>query len=304
MKKSPAKKAVAFNPKAITELVQNLAKYHPEHATLIEAFSALTIAREQLLHDYALKRKPATTGTKPAILLANIPLCPTKCAAIAQEVIKALGKGFKDIKSDLNLISKQFTATPSTVRRLTKECLSGENQALQSFALKHKVAENVLSLVIVQVSQIMTAIVTKAIPEIINPEVNDTCCPYCGSRPYLSVISTVDGRRDLLCSHCGQTWRFSRSTCPLCTTDVPKNLHHIYKENSPTERAVYCENCQHYILEKDIRNSSLSPAQCQPVALTLGYLDVLAQEEGYTPLSSIPSNSNIHIATDIKGKVQ
>lgn len=298
------KKSAEFDPKRITELLQTLVKNHPEHSTLIEAFSALTITREQFLHDYALKRKPATSDTKPAISLENIPLCPTKCAAAAQEVIKALGKGFKDIQSDLDLISKQFTATPSSVRRLTKECLLGESQSLQRFAVQHKLAENILSLVIVQVSQIMTARVTRAIPEIVNSEVNDTCCPYCDSRPYLSVISTVDGRRDLLCSHCGQTWRFSRSTCPLCTKDVPKNLHHIYKEDSPTERAVYCENCQHYILEIDIRNSTLSPAQCQPLALTLGYLDVLAQEESYTPLSSIPSNSNIHIAADMKGKIQ
>lgn len=126
-------------------------------------------------------------------------------------------------------------------------------------------------------------------------------CPYCGSRPSLSIIHTKEGKRDLLCPNCGQTWRFKRTICPNCLTEEAKNLLSIYKNTAVktttkdgiieekdknlggsssgiSERAIYCEKCHHYLLELDLREKSSPFEHIAILSLGLAYLDAIMQD--------------------------
>lgn len=127
-------------------------------------------------------------------------------------------------------------------------------------------------------------------------------CPYCGARPSMSIVHSKEGKRDLLCPNCGQTWRYKRTICPNCLSEEQKNLQSVYKDTAVqletknghiekdknlgvsssgiSERAIYCENCNHYLLELDLREKN-SPFEHIPIlALGLPYLDAIMQARG------------------------
>lgn len=280
--------ATPFDATKTSALLERLAALHPEHASIIKSFAPLTIARERLLHEYALRRrlKPQLAGSA-FLPMAHVPLCARVTAAVCEGVVEALKEGLPEARVHLQAVGERIAATPSVARRLCKAQLCDEGTVLPDYAAKHGLELAVLGLVISQTSQIMTARATRALPPL-EGRTSSMTCPYCGSRPDLSVIHAPEGERLLLCSHCGRHWRYSRTACPLCAADEPHNLQHLYAEGSKDERAVICQKCRHYILEVDIRPLDLSPDTCRPLTLALGYLDVLAQDERAVAVSAEP----------------
>ena len=107
-------------------------------------------------------------------------------------------------------------------------------------------------------------------------------CPICGSWPEVSFIRGHDGKRSLRCSFCGHEWGFSRLLCPFCENDDQTKLELFYSEDRSFERAELCQECKKYIVSLDTRNMASDPAP-EVAALGMIYLDVLAQEKGFTP---------------------
>lgn len=107
-------------------------------------------------------------------------------------------------------------------------------------------------------------------------------CPVCGSWPEISFIKGTDGKRSLRCSFCGHEWAFARLVCPFCENDDQTKLELFYSEDRSFERAELCHECKKYIVGLDTRNLVLQPA-AQVAAIGMIYLDILAQEKGFTP---------------------
>jgi hypothetical protein len=127
-------------------------------------------------------------------------------------------------------------------------------------------------------------------------------CPCCGGRPQLSYLassgeSLVSGPRSLLCSRCGTSWSFSRSTCPACgETDDARLVVHAEAWTGPVSgngngkgdgdggpvfpqlRIAGCATCHRYLIEIDTeRDGHAVPEVDELAALPL---DLYAAEQG------------------------
>jgi FdhE protein len=104
-------------------------------------------------------------------------------------------------------------------------------------------------------------------------------CPICGSLPHLSLLKEEVGKRYLLCSYCGYTWRTDRLSCPFCDNKEQASLHYFYGEGEENYRIDLCDKCHQYIKTIDTRTMGEKDLSLEDLA-TL-HLDLLASEKGY-----------------------
>ena len=130
-------------------------------------------------------------------------------------------------------------------------------------------------------------------------------CPVCGGRPQLSVVADsgeplVTGRRSMLCSRCGSTWNYTRSSCPACgESDEARLLVYAERWGGPVSRngngggageAVFpnlriagCESCRCYLIEVDLgRDARAVPEVDELAAIPL---DLYAADQGLTKVT-------------------
>ena len=139
--------------------------------------------------------------------------------------------------------------------------------------------------------QFVTALITKPFAEKISDALTPLpsnlnwtkgYCPICGSWPESSFIRGTEGKRSLRCSFCAHEWGFPRLVCPFCENDDQKKLELFYSEDRSFERAELCHSCKKYVVGLDTRNMIFQPAAAV-AAIGMIYLDILAQEKGFTP---------------------
>ncbi len=104
-------------------------------------------------------------------------------------------------------------------------------------------------------------------------------CPICGSQPHLSLLRDAEGKRFLLCSFCGYSWRVDRMTCPFCMNTKPDSLLYFYGEGEEAYRIDTCDQCHQYIKTIDTRKLEMIDPVLEDLA-TL-HLDLLASQKGY-----------------------
>lgn len=104
-------------------------------------------------------------------------------------------------------------------------------------------------------------------------------CPVCGSLPHLTLLKGEGGKRFLLCSFCGYSWRIERLFCPFCGNKEQGSLGYFYAEGEETYRIDTCEKCSQYIKAIDGRNIEILDPALEDLA-TL-HLDLLASQKGY-----------------------
>ncbi len=139
--------------------------------------------------------------------------------------------------------------------------------------------------------QLVTTLITKPFAEKISDALTPLpsnlnwtkgYCPVCGSWPEISFIKGKEGKRSLRCSFCAHEWVFSRLVCPFCENDDQTKLELFYSEDRSFERAELCHSCNKYLVALDTRNMLSQPAEAV-AAIGMIYLDILAQEKGFTP---------------------
>jgi FdhE protein len=105
-------------------------------------------------------------------------------------------------------------------------------------------------------------------------------CPVCGSLPSLSLLKEEVGKRFLLCSFCGYSWRVDRISCPFCNNKDQESLQFLYVEDEKTHRVDLCGKCHQYIKTIDLRTIGETDPSLEDLA-TL-HLDITAKKKGYT----------------------
>ena len=121
---------------------------------------------------------------------------------------------------------------------------------------------------------------------------NTETCPYCGSKPGLSLIKRPNGKRRLVCPLCGMDWEFSRLTCPFCGSENSLEILKIAPDEECAEQESdlrwieACSSCRHYLKTTDERRLGGGEAIPLKEAVAGLYLEFIAQKNGY--LSGLP----------------
>ncbi|RPJ56156.1 MAG: formate dehydrogenase accessory protein FdhE, partial [Dehalococcoidia bacterium] len=82
---------------------------------------------------------------------------------------------------------------------------------------------------------------------------------------------------------CGHEWRFKKTECPYCGYEGQKGRTLIYVKDRKNEWVELCSECHKYIVGIDLGTST--EAATEAAAPSLVYLDILAQEKGFTPIA-------------------
>lgn len=107
-------------------------------------------------------------------------------------------------------------------------------------------------------------------------------CPVCGAKAHICRLTEEEGHRLMFCDRCFSEWWIRYIFCPHCGHDRPGDIGYITVENDHSAYKVYvCEKCKGYIKTYDEREGADSTDLFIANIETI-YLDMLAQEKGYT----------------------
>ncbi len=105
-------------------------------------------------------------------------------------------------------------------------------------------------------------------------------CPICGQTAVIAKHRKEDGARVLECWLCHAEWVYPRLECPYCDNKDQKKLRFFYVPGDKARQVHVCEICKKYL--KTIDTRVLEKEVILGVeAIATGYLDVLAEREGY-----------------------
>lgn len=120
-------------------------------------------------------------------------------------------------------------------------------------------------------------------------------CPICGGAPSFSRFSKEkEGKRCLWCGTCDMEWRFRRVCCPYCKNSDHNTLKFLTADFREELRVDVCDKCKGYVKaidEKKIEKEE--PAVYLKEDTASMYLDILAEEKGYT--KGLPSFQDAQI---------
>jgi len=112
-------------------------------------------------------------------------------------------------------------------------------------------------------------------------------CPFCGSKPQVSVLqiredSSESGGRDLICSMCLTAWPFRRVVCVRCGEEEPAKIGYYHSPEYDHIRIETCDACKYYIKAVDRTRNGLAVPLVDEVAAAP--LDLWAREHGFTKI--------------------
>lgn len=254
----------------------------PEQQALLDAFAPVLCLRETALAEEA-RRRAADTSPAPAPKTGGKLLMDTACAARwAEPLLDALKQGFPAVAPVWERLREAIRADAALPAYFCLARRGRKRPALSTWSREHDLPLDAVNLFAEQLARLAGAAAQIGVPDREGP---DAACPYCGGRAELSLIHETEGRRYLQCGHCSRLWRAKRTSCPHCGAEGNAVLRHLFVDGKPDLRAVICESCRHYILEADLRPRDMPLELGHVLALVMGHLDALAQQDGATPLS-------------------
>lgn len=107
-------------------------------------------------------------------------------------------------------------------------------------------------------------------------------CPVCGAKSHFCRLTHEEGHRLMFCDRCFSQWWIRYIFCPYCGHDRPGDIGYITVENDKSPYKLYvCEKCKGYLKTYDERDGA-PPTDLYIANVETIYLDMLAQEKGYT----------------------
>jgi FdhE protein len=261
----------------------------PQLSNLFNAFGGLiaeqAVFKAELPHvENAPKEIDEVPFSQGVPILVNnafsVPLDSLKKSAV--RLIPVLMRGFPKISEQLSVIANAVeTSGPNSFGATDKDLFTIDEHVVE-LAGYLKVDPEILRFTLIQLVKPCAAKKAEAFAELIQKfKWLKGYCPICGSWPEMGFLEGLEGRRWLRCSFCSHEWTFSRTECPFCESHDPDKLEIFYSEGRPFERAELCYECRKYLVSVDLRDR-LEVVR-EVAALGMVYLDILAQEEGFSP---------------------
>ena len=266
--------------------VDRLRTEHPHVDDILTFYKALLGQQDKLFREAIRSRvfdvaasSEQSQGQKVYVCLERLPRQPRDQAFTA--FVKSLPESATEV---LQAIAVRLLEAPPLTSQLLAAVVSG--QSIDEVAAELKCDRLALEFFPKAFLQpIAEALVQRIGPGIHLDGNGKTLCPYCGSRPQVSVLQDdVDtrGKRTLLCSLCGSAWSFARSCCPQCCEEKADQLQYHETEVWPHVRVEECRACQTYIKTVDLRTNGLAVPLVDEIASV--ELDLWAREQGMVKL--------------------
>ncbi|HEU6438062.1 MAG TPA: formate dehydrogenase accessory protein FdhE [Nitratidesulfovibrio sp.] len=292
-----------------SETLDRLLARHPEHAPLIAAFRALSVAQAELaeMPDPADAVPVPPVRVEPDLFAQGRALLPADelpdgtalddafLAHALALLAPAIAAGLPAVADDVRELARLArlvqtvggTDTPDQPplpRQLAAWALTGRIAAAQEWARRAGLSPDAVGFVAMQLATAAARRVQRAVAPSLAPHADGWThghCPVCGTAPKLGVLRGEGGQRWLVCALCDHTWRHQRTACPFCGVDKPDNITLRYVQGFEDERAEACASCRRYILAADLRHRTSDVPSVLP--LGMAHLDMLLQEKGFMP---------------------
>lgn len=280
--------------KSIRDSLELIKKDIPQLRGVVEAFEELLVAKS------VAKSEISTPGFSnieidlarfsqgvPVLDDRKIEVDRDSLRKVALLLIPAIKKGFPKIDVALNRLESFVANDETAMEQLQPALESGSAVILGDMAVKLDIPTEILQFVCSELAKPFAEKVEEAIaPMIEGLSWLKGYCPVCGAWPTVSVLKGNEGRRFLNCSVCGHEWNYMRTQCPFCENTDTTKQEIIFSEDRKYEYAELCHTCRKYIVGLDTRNL-ISPPHPSTAPIGLIYLDVLAQERGFTPGATV-----------------
>ena len=262
----------------------------PQLTTIFDAFEEL-FAEQASLKKELPPEDLSAVKINPALFSQGRPILDREALVVSRESLKiaagrlipAMKKGFPKMAAQMDAIAKAFEDSDAGLADLSAGICSPAAEELEKLASILEVEPGLLEFVLDQLAKPFiqkTVEGLKPLPE--NLEWFKGFCPVCGAWPELGFLEGQEGRRWLRCSFCGHEWTYSRMACPFCESSDADDIELFFSEDRDSERAELCHKCKKYLVSIDVRNRVHEVVR-EVAALGLVYLDVLAQEKGFSP---------------------
>ena len=274
-------------------LIRRLVKEHPHSAAILQAFVPLWEARKLLVE----KLPPPAIPAAPDALSfsqgkawldvkgghAQDYLDEDFLKAAPTKLLAAAAKGFPDLKEALRALRDYLKKNRADAATLTQLRLTGNLRKLAAWSKKNALNRHATMLAASHLALAAAQRIARAASSSVTlPPWRMRHCPICGSLPHASLLRGKEGKRFLQCSLCGHDWAFSRTSCPVCGQDSPKEMRLFFLEQNRRERAEACNLCKRYLLGIDLREAA-EDIPLELLLLCMVHLDMMMQEAGFVP---------------------
>ncbi len=203
----------------------------------------------------------------------------------ADRMIPAMMKGFPSIQQQLELLDKALRGNDSFLLEPLAVMPVGTDTELEALAARLQMDSGILKFTMLQLVKPFAAQQAEMAAASMDAlSWQKGYCPVCGSWPELGFLEGKEGQRWLRCSFCCHEWTFMRTKCPFCETDDHDKMELYFSEERSHERAELCYHCMRYLVSIDLRDLADDVVR-EVASLGLVYLDILAQEKGFSPAS-------------------
>lgn len=262
----------------------------PQLATVFDAFKELLAAQAAFkvdlpeIHRNDLSIDPVQYSQGVPILAKEVfSLSQDDLRRAADRLLPAMEKGFPKIKEQLSVIEKAIKNENQDSGVCLTDLGDCADAEIEKTALKLGVDVNILQFVHGQLAKPFAQKQAESLAPLPQDiQWHKGYCPICGSWPGMSFLEGKEGRRWLRCSFCAHEWTYMRTKCPFCELEDHDKLEILFSEDRKSERAELCYACMKYLVSIDLRDRAYDVVR-EAAPLGLVYLDVLAQDKGFSP---------------------
>jgi FdhE protein len=264
----------------------------PQLSNLLDAFGELIVEQEAFKTELPRAEK-GPTEIDEIVFAQGVPILLRDAFSVpldslkksAGRLIPVMMRGFREISEPLSVIAKAIeTSGPNSFNNVHGDFFLTDER-ISKLAVSLKVDPEILRFTLTQLVKPYAAQKAKAVAELIRDyKWFKGYCPICGSWPEMGFLESREGRRWLRCSLCSHEWTFIRTECPFCESGKPDKLEIFYSKDRPFERAELCNECKKYLVSVDLRERV--EVVREVAALGMVYLDIFAQEKGFSPVAA------------------
>ena len=284
----------------IKKRVVAMVKERPSHKEVLEFFK--DVVSEQYTIRSKVKTSPIEVDEEdfkkkiaegfPLVEKRALTLDLPSATRLFKRLCKIMSRN-KKASRDIERITQAYKNKEIDLKELFKQTHSDSNEYITAISKKLKVKEDVLLFLARNSIKPLFEACAKELSNYVDQERWwKGYCPICGSEPFMAELKE-EGARFLVCSACGYEWRFNRLKCPFCENDNHEKLRYFYAEKEgKAYRIDVCDSCKKYI--KTIDTNELGE-EVIPIIEDAGtlFLDVLAQNEGYTKEKMAPKTAKL-----------